>query len=219
MNGIQPIWLSENATLSSGNRAQTPENSQSASASMRVKRRSRRSRRQRGASAELVGERRRRADVHADHRPGLVARREERDPSARRRRGCWAGRAWAGSSLNATARTPRAALRRTSAAREPRIPQRDQAQRDQPPAAVAGTTPRPSSRCRPARTRGRGPCRPSEEQLAAEAEAVREAQRSLDVDRVHGLDARAVSLHAGRTSEKFTGRPSISSGGRPTAIS
>ena len=63
-----------------------------------------------------------------------------------------------GISLKQTARTPRSALRRTSAAASVDVPQRDEAQRDQRAVASRRTTPRPSSRCRPARRPARGPC-------------------------------------------------------------
>ena len=58
------------------------------------------------------------------------------------------------------------------------------------------TTPRSSSRCRPARTRARGPCPSPQEELAGEARVVREAQRPLDVVLVHVGEAR----RAGRSS-------------------
>ena len=90
-----------------------------------------------------------------------------------------------GSSENATARTPRAALRRTSSAASVGVPQRHDAQRHQPTAGVAGplldhpVVVRAHARERELLVGALG------EHLPAEARERREAQRRLHVVEVH----------------------------------
>ena len=99
-----------------------------------------------GASADVDGIFVPGADVQAQHGAGLLARGEERIPVA------------AVDARQAEVRGDLGEADRAHTARrvaldlgggELRVPQRDEAQRDEPTAARRRTTPRPSSRCTP----------------------------------------------------------------------
>ena len=96
---------------------------------------------------------------------------------------------WGGISLKHTARTPRAALRRTSAAAFCGVPQRDEAEREQPAAAVAAPLLDHEVVVGDDAGLGELAVLGLEEGLAAEAGEGREAQGGLDPVRLVVRDA------------------------------
>ena len=130
---------------------------------------------------------RRRADVHADRRVGLGAGREERAPSSRS--GSSAGRAWPGSRRTRRRCTPAGCVAPDLGGRELDVPQRHEAERDQPTVGVAAPLLDHPVVVGPHAGEGEVLVLALGERLAAEPGHRREAQRTLDVVDVHVREA------------------------------
>ena len=140
----------------SGTGCSLPENSQSASDAIELLNAS-----VPPTPAGRVGRRgrvrRRRADVHAQRDAGVVA--HLRTPGPSRRCGSSAASRWCGQLAEAERAHAAIGVALDLRGRELDVPQRHDAERDVHAARRRRTTPRPSSRCTPARTRARAPCR------------------------------------------------------------